>query len=82
MTSFGKISTIAWPALRPYGSAPFLFQPPPTLGTPRSVFPPDYGWDLWVVYAVWGVVMVTLYPVCLWLARLKARRRDWWLSYL
>jgi uncharacterized membrane protein len=65
-----------------YGAAPFLFTPPPTLGTPRAVFPPDYGWDLWVVYVVWAGVVLALYPVCLWYMRLKARRRDWWVSYL
>ena len=70
---------LAW--LR-YGWAPFLFVPPPTLGTERSVFPPDYGWDLWVVYVVTGMVVLALYPVCLWLSRLKARRRDWWVSYV
>lgn len=65
-----------------YGAAPFLFTPPPTLGTPRDVFPADYGWDLWVVYAVWVAVVAALYPVCAWFAALKRRRRDWWLSYL
>jgi uncharacterized membrane protein len=70
---------LAW--LR-YGWAPFLFVPPPTLGTERSVFPADYGWDLWVVYVVTGIVVLALYPVCLWLSRLKARRRAWWLSYM
>lgn len=65
-----------------YGAAPFLFTPPPTLGTPRTVFPSDYGWDLWVVYAVWAATVLALYPVCLWFMRLKARRREWWLSYL
>jgi uncharacterized membrane protein len=65
-----------------YEAAPFLFLPPPTLGTPRDVFPPDYGWDLWVVYAVWAAVVLALYPVCLWYARLKARRREWWVGYL
>ncbi len=65
-----------------YGAAPFLFTPPPTLGTPRTVFPPDYGWDLWVVYAVWAATVVGLYPVCLWFMRLRTRRRQWWLSYL
>ncbi len=70
---------LAW--LR-YGWTPFLFVPPPTLGTERSVFPPDYGWDLWVVYAVTGLAVLTLYPACLWLSRLKARRRDRWLSYV
>jgi uncharacterized membrane protein len=65
-----------------YGAAPFLLTPPPTLGTPRTVFPPDYGWDLWVVYAVWLGVVAALYPVCRWFVSLKARRRDWWLGYL
>jgi len=65
-----------------YGNAPFLFLPPPTLGTPRNLFPPDYGWELWVTYAVWAGVVAALYPVCVWFARLRARRRDWWLSYL
>jgi uncharacterized membrane protein len=65
-----------------YGAAPFLFTPPPTLGTPRTVFPPDYGWDLWAVYAVWAAAVVALYPLCLWFMRMKARRRDWWVSYL
>jgi hypothetical protein len=65
-----------------YGAAPFLFLPPPTVGTARQLFPPDYGWDLWVVYAVSAAVVLALYPVCLWFARLKARRRDWYLGYL
>jgi uncharacterized membrane protein len=65
-----------------YGRAPFLFMPPPTVGSPRDAFPADYGWDLWVVYAVTFAVVAALYPVCLKLARLKAARRHWWLSYL
>lgn len=65
-----------------YGAAPFLFLPPPTLGTPRERFPADYGFDLWVVYAVTAAVVLLLYPACLWFARLKKRRRDWWLGYL
>jgi uncharacterized membrane protein len=65
-----------------YGAAPFLFTPPPTLGTPRNVFPADYGWDLWVAYAVTGLVVVLMYPACKWLARVKARERRWWASYV
>jgi uncharacterized membrane protein len=65
-----------------YGAAPFLFLPPPTLGTPRDVFPPDYGWDLSVAYAVTIAVVVLLYPICLYFARLKAKRRAGWVSYL
>jgi hypothetical protein len=70
---------LAW--LR-YGPAPFIALPPPSLGTPRTAFPADFGWRLWVVYAVTAGVVLALYPVCLWFSRLKARRRAWWLGYL
>ena len=65
-----------------YGVQPFLFLPPPTLGTPRELFPAHFGWSLGVTYALWLGVVIALYPVCLWFARLKARRRSWWASYL
>ena len=44
----------------------------------------DNGWgfDLPVVYAVWLFVLVLLIPLSMWFSALKARRRDWWLSYL
>ena len=65
-----------------YGSASFLFRPAPSMGGPSQMFPPDYGYGLWVVYAVWIAVIVMLYPLCRWYVQLKQRRRDWWLSYL
>ena len=65
-----------------YGSGSFLFNPVPTMGRPQQPFPPNYGYDLWVVYLVWLLVVALSYPVCLWFSRLKQRRRDWWLSYL
>ena len=34
------------------------------------------------VYVVWLLVIVALYPFCRWVAAVKARRHDWWLSYL
>ena len=43
--------------------------------------PPDYGYNLLVVYLVWVAVVLALYPVCRWFANLKQRRRDVWLSY-
>jgi uncharacterized membrane protein len=46
-------------------------------------FPKDgYGLPLSGVYAVWLLVVALLYPFCRWVAELKARRNDWWLSYL
>lgn len=65
-----------------YGNKHFLWIAPPSMGSPSELFPPDYGYPLWVVYAVWIVALLLLYPACLWFSRLKQRRHDWWLSYL
>jgi uncharacterized membrane protein len=65
-----------------YGNKPFLWLAAPSMGGPRELFPPDYGFDLWVVYAFWIATVAILYPACLWFSRLKQRRHDWWLSYL
>lgn len=45
-------------------------------------YPADYGLPLWGVWLVWFAVVVALYPACKWFAGVKARRKDWWLSYL
>lgn len=43
----------------------------------------DKGFDLWVTYTVWIVVVVVLYPLCNMFMKYKANNRDkWWLSYL
>jgi len=47
-----------------------------------AFFPPDYGVSLTGVYLVWLLVLVLLYPLCRWMADIKSRRKDWWLSYL
>lgn len=60
----------------------FTFNPLPSMGGPRQLFPPDFGYGLPVVYGVWIVIVVALYPLCKWFAEVKASRRDWWLSYL
>lgn len=41
-----------------------------------------WGMSLPGVYAVWLTVVLSLYLPCRWFSRVKARRRDWWLSYL
>lgn len=69
-------------ALVNYGRAAFLFSPLPTLGGAPELYPAGYGYSLGVVYAVWLVVVVLMYPLCVWFAGVKARRKDWWLSYL
>ncbi len=65
-----------------YGRVGFLLQTLPTLGGSRDVYPSNYGYGLGVVYGVWIIVVVIMYPVCLWFSRLKRRRRDWWISYV
>ncbi len=41
-----------------------------------------YSAPLWVAYLAWLSALAILYPLCLWWAGVKSRRRDWWLSYL
>jgi len=50
--------------------------------TTYRFFPKGYGVGLPAVYGVWALVVLLLYPFCRWVAAVKARRRDWWLSYL
>jgi uncharacterized membrane protein len=45
-------------------------------------YPQGYGLSLPGVYVVWAIVIAILYPFCRSMADVKARRRDWWLSYL
>lgn len=44
--------------------------------------PHGNGFSLIVVYISWICGVLLLYPLCKWFAAVKARRRDWWLSYL
>ena len=44
--------------------------------------PPGFGFGLGTVYALWILGVILIYPLCVWFAGVKARRRDWWLSYL
>ena len=45
-------------------------------------YPKGFGTDLAGVYLVWIILLMILYPACKWMAGVKARRKDWWLSYL
>jgi len=64
-----------------YGTVSEMFQSPDLAHFPFSA-PPGWNVGLPAVYALWMVVVVALYPLCRWYARLKRRRHDWWLSYL
>jgi hypothetical protein len=45
-------------------------------------YPKGYGVSLGPVYLLWAVAILLLYPLCRWMAAVKARSRAWWLSYL
>lgn len=43
----------------------------------------DYGYSLWVVYAVWIGIVALLYPFCFRYMAYKLKHKEkWWLSYL
>ena len=42
-----------------------------------------YGYPLWMVYILWILVVLSLYPICKKYMAYKAHNKDkWWLSYL
>jgi uncharacterized membrane protein len=49
---------------------------------PPLIKPPDFGIGLGGVYLTWVAITIALFPLCRWLAAIKRRRGEWWLSYL
>lgn len=64
-----------------YGRWDLLLDEPPALGGPTAGFPPDYGYNLAIVYLIWLGIVIALYPLCRWFAALKQRNRSVLLSY-
>lgn len=63
-----------------YGHIYWMFQSP-TLDRYPFTAPPGWGLSLPGIYLVWAIVVLAMYPLCLWFSRLKQRRSDPWLSY-
>ena len=63
-----------------YGQVHWMFESPGLAQFPITP-PPGWGYSLPIVYLIWFVVVLTLYPMCRWFAGLKQRRSDAWLSY-
>jgi hypothetical protein len=59
--------------------SPWLFANHP-MGNPEP--PQGYIWSLPLLYLIWAIAILLLYPACQWFAALKARKSDWWLQYL
>ena len=64
-----------------YGQAHWMFESNQPFQFPITP-PPGWGYPLPVIYLVWLIVVVALYPLCRWFAALRQRRSDPWLSYL
>jgi uncharacterized membrane protein len=64
-----------------YGQVHWMFESS-SLGNYPITPPPGWGFSLPMVYLIWAFVVVALYPLCAWFARLKQRSRSVWLSYL
>jgi len=64
-----------------YGAVHWVFESPRPDQYPFAQ-PPGWPLPLPYIYAVWALVVATLWPVCRWYATVRERRRDRWLSYL
>jgi uncharacterized membrane protein len=63
-----------------YGQVHWMFESP-DIGSFPITAPPGWGYSLPIIYLVWGIVVLTLYPLCRWFAGVRQRRSDAWLSY-
>jgi uncharacterized membrane protein len=68
------VSLIREGVVNPWLIANHPLAPPPV--------PAGYTWNLPLLYLVWAIVVTLLYFPCRWYARLKARNKSPWLSYL
>jgi uncharacterized membrane protein len=62
------------------GDPSIMFKMTPFLGHQQQLV--EYGYPLWVVYSVWFIVILILYPACYKYMKYKSTSNKWWLSYL
>jgi len=43
--------------------------------------PQHFGFNIWIVYAIWLFVVLVMFRPCKWFNRLKTTKGWWWLSY-
>ncbi|MEO6669478.1 MAG: heparan-alpha-glucosaminide N-acetyltransferase domain-containing protein [Ferruginibacter sp.] len=52
-------------------------------GLPFKFAIPGEGFTLWLVYVIWILLVIIMYPLCKWYDRYKINHKEkWWLSYL
>ena len=62
------------------GDPSIMFNMTPFVGQNQQLV--EYGYSLWVVYLVWFIVILILYPLCYRYMEYKRSSNKWWLSYL
>ena len=77
--AWAHVAGLVISAIQGYSLAPYFMNVLRIVSLPER---PEMGGPLWTTHAAWIVGTVVLYFPCRWFAELKARRRDWWLSYL
>lgn len=65
-----------------YGEISFLWNPLPSMGGSPQTYPAGFGYSLGVVYLVWLLVVIALYPLCRWYSALKKNHPRSLLRYL
>ncbi|MGZ5135069.1 MAG: DUF1624 domain-containing protein [Flavitalea sp.] len=50
--------------------------------TPFLFRPPEFGYPIAIVYGIWLLVVILLYPICRSYNRYKSNHHQWWLKYL
>jgi len=55
---------------------------PDIFGIPFAFMIVGEGYSLSIVYLIWILLVLALYPLCKWFSELKQQNKYWWLSYL
>ena len=55
---------------------------PDIWGIPFRFMIAGEGYSLTIVYLIWSMLVLAMYPLCKWFSELKRRSTIWWLSYL
>jgi uncharacterized membrane protein len=51
-------------------------------GIPFNFLIPGEGYSIGIVYLIWALIVLALYPLCKWFSDLKRKSGRWWMSYL
>ncbi|MGI8619683.1 MAG: DUF1624 domain-containing protein [Gemmatimonadaceae bacterium] len=86
LVTFGRVPlffyVLQWYTAHLIGIGLHIAAGKPIGGPPGGPPSANFGFGLGVTYLAWIAGALLLYPLCRWFAGVKARRRDWWLSYL